>query len=323
MLRRLVGCACLGLLLLSLPVLPAFAQGAGAAVASPAMREANALYAAQKWEEAAKAYEKLTRENPKSGLAWFRLGNSLHSLKQYERAIEAFRHSVEIGNNATAMYNIACGYALLGRKEEAFDWLFRSLKAGFVPQGAGLASDSDLASLAADARFKEASAQAEKNARPCMATSEHRQFDFWVGEWNVYNPQGTQIGTNTVERVVGGCLVMENWTGGGGGSVGKSMNFYDATARKWRQTWVDGRGSVLEFAGEFKDGAMHYAAETSGPNGARTLARLTFFHLGPDRVRQLWEQSPDGGKTWSVVFDGMYLRKGTEGASPAKGGGAK
>ena len=318
MLRRFVRSACFCLVLLSSPALPAFAQGAGVP-ASPAMQEANALYAAQKWAEAAKAYEQLARENPKNGMMWFRLGSSLHALKQYERAIDAFRHSVEIGNNATAMYNIACGYALLGRKEESFDWLFRSLKAGFTPAGAGLASDSDLASLAGDARFKEASALAEKTARPCMATPEHRQFDFWVGEWNVYNPQGTQVGTNTIESVAVGCIVMENWTGAGGG-VGKSMNFYDPATRKWRQTWVDGRGGVLEFAGEFRDGAMRYTGETAGANGARTQARLTFFHLGPDRVRQLWEQSSDGGKTWSVVFDGMYLRKGTEGAAPTKGG---
>lgn len=319
MLRRFVRCACFGLLLLSLPALPAFAQQGAGGPASPAMQEANALYTAQKWEEAAKAYEKIARENPKSGVAWFRLGNSLHALKQYERAIEAFRHSVEIGNNSTAMYNIACGYALMGRKEEAFEWLFRSLKAGFIPAGAGLASDADLASLTGDARFKEASALGEKNARPCTVTPEHRQFDFWVGEWNVYNPQGTQVGTNTIENVVGGCIVMENWTGAGG-FVGKSMNFYDPATRKWRQTWVDGRGSVLDFAGEFKDAAMRYTGETAGANGARTLARLTFFHLGPDRVRQLWEQSSDGGKTWSVVFDGMYLRKGTEGAAPGKSG---
>lgn len=30
---------------------------------------------------------------------------------------------------------------------------------------------------------------------------------------------------------------------------------------------------------------------------------------GPDRVRQLSEQTPDDGKTWLVNFDLIYLRR--------------
>ena len=37
--------------------------------------------------------------------------------------------------------------------------------------------------------------------------------------------------------------------------------------------------------------------------------RMPFFNQGSDRVRQLQEQSADGGKTWSVSFDGLYTRK--------------
>jgi len=47
-----------------------------------------------------------------------------------------------------------------------------------------------------------------------------------------------------------------------------------------------------------------------GPDGQvrKTLGRMTFFPQD-GTVRQLWEQSVDGGKTWSVAFDGLYTRK--------------
>ena len=36
--------------------------------------------------------------------------------------------------------------------------------------------------------------------QPC-STAEHRQFDFWVGDWVVHNPQGQQVGTNRIEKI--------------------------------------------------------------------------------------------------------------------------
>jgi hypothetical protein len=52
-----------------------------------------------------------------------------------------------------------------------------------------------------------------------------------------------------------------------------------------------------------------YEGVTIGKDGKKMLQRLTFFNLGPERVRQYWEQSSDEGKTWNAVFDGMYVRK--------------
>jgi hypothetical protein len=61
--------------------------------------------------------------------------------------------------------------------------------------------------------------------------------------------------------------------------------------------------------GEFKDGKLMYHGETPQVDGTRIQERLTFFKLPDDQVRQLWEQSRDAGKTWQVVFDGLYKRK--------------
>jgi hypothetical protein len=145
---------------------------------------------------------------------------------------------------------------------------------------------------------------------PC-SRPEHRQFDFWVGEWEVTTPNGRQAGTNRIRLVHSGCALQEEWTGARG-STGSSLNTFDATTGRWHQTWVGNDGLLLQLDGGMKDGSMELSGSTVGANGARTLHRIRWTPLGgqPARVRQLWESSTDGGRTWSVVFDGTYTRKG-------------
>ncbi|MCI0488124.1 MAG: tetratricopeptide repeat protein [Blastocatellia bacterium] len=272
-----------------------------------ALKEANDLFQAQDWAKAAKAYESITKEQPSNGIAWYRLGYALHAMGKYDGAVEAYQKVIAIRSNPLAIYNLACAYSRLNEKDKAFEWLNKLLQTGFKASQP-LKTDEDFANLRSDPRFKELVATAEKKDRPCAFSPQSRQFDFWVGEWNVENPQGQRVGTNSVQLILGDCVVFENWTGGSGGS-GKSFNFYNAATGKWQQTWVDDVGSVLEFTGEFKDGAIRYTAETPLQGGGKTLHRLTFFPISKDHVRQLWEQSTDGGKTWAVAFDGQYKRK--------------
>jgi tetratricopeptide (TPR) repeat protein len=292
----------LALFMLSLSVANLLAQGQPSAAA----QEADALFQAQKWADAARAYEAITKTESTNGRAWFRLGMSLHSLGRYGQAVEAYQNGLKINPNPQAMYNLACSYARMNDKERAFEWLNKALNAGFG-QIRLLKSDTDLVSLHGDTRFTEVLGLADRLTHPCLYSPEYKQFDFWVGEWDVQN-NGQKAGTNSVQRIVDGCIILENWTSASGGT-GKSFNFYDANTGKWQQTWVDSTGNALNLTGEYKDNTLLYTGETRAKNGTRTLHRLSFVNLGPQRVRQLWEQSTDDGKTWNVVWDGMYTRK--------------
>ena len=145
---------------------------------------------------------------------------------------------------------------------------------------------------------------------PC-ASPEHRQFDFWQGEWEV-REEGHVAGTNRITRVLGGCALREEWSGAGGGK-GTSLNVYDTAQRRWHQTWVDDKGLVLLLEGEWRGGKMVLEGERPAPGGegaARTTReRITWTPQPSGRVRQLWESSSDDGKTWQVVFDGIYSKK--------------
>jgi hypothetical protein len=141
----------------------------------------------------------------------------------------------------------------------------------------------------------------------CTA-AEMRQFDFWVGAWQVAD-RGKHAGHNRIELILGGCALLENWTGAEGGA-GKSLNFFDAEDRRWHQAWVDGSGGALFLAGRFENGSMRLEGERAASGGTpATRHRITWTPLPDGRVRQLWESSPTGREEWAVQFDGLYSRE--------------
>lgn len=148
-------------------------------------------------------------------------------------------------------------------------------------------------------------------ATPCASQPQYRQFDFWVGDWDV-TVQGRKIAESSIQHLIpeqaGSCVIYENYRQPDG-YHGKSFNFYDAHLGQWRQTWVDSRGNVSEFRGGFWDGMMRYEGETHRTNGVKVLSRMQVSPLGPDRVRQYTERSTDGGQTWNVAVDFLYVRK--------------
>ena len=143
---------------------------------------------------------------------------------------------------------------------------------------------------------------------PCDNRPEAHQFDFWIGEWDVL-VNGKPAGINRIEKILNGCVLQENWTSAGG-VEGKSWNWYDIGDGKWHQLWLAAQGPpALRLSGGFADNVMKYEGTSLGPGGATRMNRLQFFKLSDDGIRQLWEQSSDGGKTWTAVFDGEYRRR--------------
>jgi hypothetical protein len=136
-----------------------------------------------------------------------------------------------------------------------------------------------------------------------------RQFDFWLGDWDVRDPGGKLVGRNRVTRVHGGCALEEQWSGHGG-VTGSSLNAWDADRDRWHQTWVDNTGAVLLLDGGWTGERMVLSGQDApAPGASPTLQRISWEPLPDGRVRQLWEASKDGGRTWATAFDGTYSRR--------------
>jgi hypothetical protein len=158
------------------------------------------------------------------------------------------------------------------------------------------------------ASAQETGPTAQAPAGPCAAP-EHRQFDFWVGEWTVMT--GEQLaGRNSVRLLHGGCVLQENWQGTGeGGISGSSFNIYDRSSGRWHQTWVDASGTLLLIDGGLVDGVMELSGKRAAPDGGgEVLHRIRWTPNEDGTVRQHWEVSSDAGANWSTLFDGLYTR---------------
>jgi tetratricopeptide (TPR) repeat protein len=241
---------------------------------------------------------------------WLRLGASLRSLGKYDDALSAFNKATQAGAGLFGEYGKAAVYGVMKQDEKAFEFLEKAVQQGYNDPDE-LNSDENLTALHGDARFEKAVEQAKKNQRPCAYSTENRQFDFWVGEWEVSTTQGAiPAGNSKIELILGDCVVLENWKSLNSPYSGKSYNIYNGALKRWEQYWVDNVGGNIFFHGELKDGMMEYWTDDIPQSSGPALRRhLQFSKLGPDKVRQFSQGSTDGGKTWNVEYDFTYVRK--------------
>jgi hypothetical protein len=152
-----------------------------------------------------------------------------------------------------------------------------------------------------------ASASSIAAAAGACDAAEHRQFDFWLGEWNVHTPDGKLAGVNGIAREYGGCVLHERYATPRGYS-GESLNMYDAARKVWHQTWVDTAGTLLLLEGTLHGTSMVLEGQTIGADGQVTKHRITWTPNADGSVRQHWE-STDAKGQWRTAFDGKYTRK--------------
>ena len=144
-----------------------------------------------------------------------------------------------------------------------------------------------------------------------MSTPEdpRRAFDFWLGSWDVFAPDGRRVGTNRIEPLYDGAALAEHWEGAGG-IRGTSLNALDAGSGRWHQTWVDSSGSLLHLDGGMRGPSMVLEGTARADDAPERLdlQRITWTPNPDGSVRQHWEVSSDGGTTWRTAFDGEYRR---------------
>lgn len=145
---------------------------------------------------------------------------------------------------------------------------------------------------------------------PCC-TEDHRAFDFWVGEWNVYDLSGTTLlGTSNISLKDGDCILQEEWTSAQANYSGRSFNSFDRNSKQWRQYWIDSQGSILQIAGGLAGNSMVMSSTTAAFDTIpETTTQISWTPLEDGRVRQTWRNTSDGGKSWTVLFDGYYAKK--------------
>jgi hypothetical protein len=151
--------------------------------------------------------------------------------------------------------------------------------------------------------------------RPAGCTSaESRQFDFWLGEWDVSPSQSpVVVAESTITLHDQGCVILENWRPFRN-AHGHSINSYDAAEGRWRQTWADASGTRTEYAGSVDaDGVMRLDNLSPSPSGApRARQRMNFQRVDANAVRQWGETFDAEQRAWTTTWSFTYRRRGAQ-----------
>src|SRR5262249_41662500 len=132
----------------------------------------------------------------------------------------------------------------------------------------------------------------------------YRQFDFWIGDWDVFQATGTtRVAQVRVDRLLDGCALREDYRDTTG-LEGQSLSSYDATAGSWQQTWMTNRGQLVVIHGRLDGTEMSFTGIIHDDAGAASV-RARWKPDG-DHVRETAERSTDGGTTWQPWFDLIF-----------------
>jgi hypothetical protein len=139
-------------------------------------------------------------------------------------------------------------------------------------------------------------------------------FDFLMGEWNVYNRRLRERlkGSTEWEEFDGRVLVRPILGGLGnfdevafnritGVGRGATLRLFDIASQQWRIYWADGSRGALDvpMVGSFVRGRGEFYAQELFESRA-IFSRFIWLVVSDDACE--WEQafSPDGGKTWET-----------------------
>lgn len=144
----------------------------------------------------------------------------------------------------------------------------------------------------------------------CARDPHFRDFDFWLGEWQVTNlANGNLAGTNIITSIEGACALEERWTGARG-STGMSINFYNSVSGQWRQVWVTAGAYSIDIVGGLNEegsmvleGTIYYYR-----SGKSNRFRGTWTPNPDGSVRQHFQQADGESGEWSDWFDGLYVK---------------
>lgn len=283
------------------------------------LQQADSLFQRSAWKEAIPIYESVLKKSPENSLAWNRLGFCYHNMGQSDAALKRYTQALQFNPSPQLLgvihSRIARIHALRKEKDKAFYHLEKAIASGYK-NTTELETHSDYKEIRKEEHFRALVTKAMQNAMPCLTEQKLREFDFWIGEWDVY-PNGSDVvvGHSKIEMASGGCMILENWTAVGQvPNTGKSMNYVNPQTGKWEQLWIGSGGININnpqkfVKGVYKDGAMRFDFEQTGPQGEKQIGRFIFFNVDADQVRQFNEVSSDGGKTWTTSYDLVYKRK--------------
>ena len=142
---------------------------------------------------------------------------------------------------------------------------------------------------------KTAPAPAATTRTPGCTEPERHQLDFWLGDWDTFEPEGAPGDSQArahVDSILDGCVVHELYEQADG-LTGDSFLSYDSITKKWQQTWVTNFGAYMFLTGTFSDGVL--TLEGTSHTKSRNLPHRITWTVEKGGVRETGMMSTDAG----------------------------
>ena len=269
-------------------------------------------FEAGNWAAAADAYARRIELSPDDAAAWFRLAVSARQAERISQAQVALEKAEGLQFSPVRIGLERARLAVsTGDADAAISALEGVAKNGFTTVNV-ITGDPLLSTLSGRQKYDSLVADMSRLAFPCEHDPQFREFDFWIGDWDVHIASGAFAGSNRIERAQHGCLLIEHWRSATGGT-GSSINYVDKTSGEWVQIWNDAAGSQINIRGGLTPdgmlltGTIHYVA-----NGSTAPFRGLWTLMEDGRVRQFFEQQSIEDQAWTPWFEGFYTRKSVE-----------
>lgn len=274
-------------------------------VVAEVRQAAKAAFAAQEWKEAERLFTRLVVTNDTDADSQYHLGVSRIRLSEYKTAEAPLLRSLALKFNvADTNFFLAGVYAQMERTSLAMKYLEAAVIAGFDDLKEA-STEPSLEPIRDSAGFRSLLHRIEF---PALNLPGGDALEFWVGEWDYFTANGKRGGWTVVVREAKGFALREGWTNIDG-SRGTSLYTFLAAEKKWKQIWTSDAGWITEKIGTPVKGGIRFEGSSTYPDGTKTMDRESLMILGKDRVRQVIEQSADGGKSWTEVADGTFIRR--------------
>jgi len=277
------------------------------------VNNANEYYAKSDWKHAISAYKKAMADTSTNSVLWQKVATASQMLGDNEAALTFYKKSLiykpSFYQSTVMQHNILSIYNKQKDYKSALAFLSDAVSKGY----SNFPAFDTLSVFKINSNAPEYQAilnKAKLNAYPCLSEPHSRDFDFWVGDWDVCQTGSkVVVGRSKITKVDGDCVVMEDFTSLITPQSGHSINYYDPTKKKWEQVYSgSGGGHQLYDEGEYKDGKMAFHYQSTFKNKPYD-GHFFFYNVDANTVRQVQDFSTDGGKTYQTAYDFTYTRR--------------
>ena len=118
------------------------------------------------------------------------------------------------------------------------------------------------------------------NDRPAPSAphGNSRQFDFWLGEWDLTWSDGGQ-GVNIVTLELDNSVVQDAFNGQPAIQlIGRSVSVFVPRQNLWKQTWVDNQSGYLDFTGGLVEERMILSRAAVNQEGQPIIQRMVWYN---------------------------------------------